>query len=131
MHEYAEAAGGRGPHGAWEYCCLWLDGDEKAGDGRRYDLFILYLGATLRRVELAGRGRGGRVWDYNPFYGAIAQLGQDGWELVTVQHGDSSHTPMLTELQMAGGLRDYHMVAYFKRPAQSGRDVDEPPLELP
>lgn len=125
----------------WEHCCLQLRGAEKARGGFRYDLSVVYYGERVAFVQLARRSgafaalarrsSGSRVFTHNPFDAALAQLGQLGWQLVTVQRGDSSAATMLTEIQGRGGLRDYQIVAYFKRPARPGRELDQPPVVLP
>ena len=112
----------------WEYCELVLGSwrEDKKRKGWCYDCYIRYYSPTGGRIlrELATLES---TVPYNPFAQAMALLGAAGWELVSVQHGNTSGGPhWCGEYTLVWDNR----VAYFKRPVLSGRAVDEPKLAL-
>lgn len=114
----------------WEYCRLWLDGaklHEKFLGGVKgvgYNCYVDYadinggkIHEQLTTYEQAS--------DIDPFFMAMARLGGLGWEVISVQHRDRSVTQAAE-----GGLLWNDVVAYFKRPVQPGRKVNEPRLNM-
>jgi hypothetical protein len=64
-------------------------------------------------------------WDDDPWERAIAQLGEGGWELVSVQHANSAG-----DMGGGGEIDHANAVAYFKRRKAEGRGIEEPALDL-
>ena len=108
----------------WEHCQLLLLGVEGKGDRSRYHLGIRYFGTGSRMLSIL-KGDGARDWGFNPWEKAIGELGRSGWELVTVQHAN-----VTGDMGGGGEIGHNQVVAYFKRVAVAGRDVDDPPLDL-
>lgn len=113
-----------GNEAIWEHCQLLLLDVEGKGEGARYHLGIRYFGAgskTLSWIE----GERAQNWMINPWEEAVAGLGRGGWELVSAQHAN-----VAGDMGGGGALSHDNAVAYFKRPAQPDRAIDEPALEL-
>ncbi len=114
----------------WEYCRLWLDGTkahEKFLGGVKgigYNCSIIYadINGSEIREQLTTLEQAS---PFNPFYMAMARLGGVGWECISVQHRDHNVTQA-----SYGGLMWNDVVAYFKRPAQPGRKVNEPRINM-
>lgn len=114
----------------WEYCRLWLDGTkqhEKLFGGTKgigYNCYITYADSQGGGIheQLATLDQ---ALPFNPFFMAMARLGGLGWEMLTVQHRDHNVTQA-----SYGGLLWNDIVAYFKRPVQSGRKVNEPRINM-
>ena len=112
----------------WEYCCLhsWYASYAKEKKGESSNpIVIVFLGAagTTKRVVPKEK------LIYNGWEKALGLLGGSGWELVNIQHGISITTGS-SFISNSGGLDISNSVAYFKRPAISGRAVDEPELNI-
>jgi hypothetical protein len=106
---------------SWEYCELRLDnilergGMLLPGEGTGYDCSIRYYtldGHLYTELSNADKGI-----SYNPFSRAMAILGANGWELVSIHIGDYDDS---------WG----HKVAFLKRLIISGRKVNEPVLKF-
>ena len=122
----------------WEYCWLVIRGAEKHKRGKRggeegwsYNCEITYLGLSGLRdkhhVKLTQLD--GHILNFNPFLRAITLLGAAGWELVSVQHGlDAIGRAYYYAQEYA--LHSAYAYAYFKRPVEPGRDVDEPSIDI-
>jgi hypothetical protein len=108
----------------WEYCELRLDnaieqgGLFSSGQGYSYDCSIRYytVDGKFIYIELSNTNQ---PMSYNPFSRAMAFLGANGWELVSVQTGDPMNFM---------GWR--HKVAFLKRSIVTGRKVNEPELKF-
>ncbi len=119
----------------WEYCQLSVyDRNEHSGlfggkKGRSYDCRVHYFGpAGIKHNQLTELGKLVFSPPVNPFSEAMGLMGAASWELVSVQHGN-----VVTEYTgqgIRGEIVHYSIVAYFKRPVQPGRAVDEPKLVL-
>ncbi len=127
-------------HQQWEYCQLvlakWEKHDKSKGflkgteDAWSYSCNIRYLSPTGEEIflELARLGFA-ETLPFNPFSRAMGLLGAAGWELASVQHGTLVATSTVTDFHwetLSWGNR----VAYFKRPVETGRAVNEPKLVL-
>ena len=109
----------------WEYCELMLFKLQQARGGQECELGIRYFGVRSRMLSQI-KGPLARSWDYNPWEKALALLGEAGWELVAVQHANSASD------MGGGGVIDHNnAVAYFKRPSDRERKIDEPELVFP
>jgi hypothetical protein len=110
----------------WEYCTLSLMELKFKKNLIYCDLSVSYLGVSnefhflLSVMNIKIESLKPKGWSYNPWNRAISLLGVGGWELVNIQHGSA---PSVINMSNA--------VAYFKRPIQPGRRVDEPKIELP
>lgn len=112
----------------WEFCQLILgNAMQQPGGQWAANIAIRYFGAQAKYVALADTGSG-RTYHYNPWEYAFGFLGWAGWDLVTVQHGVTTVQSGLGSL--AGVLKADNITAYFKRPLQEGRAIDEPGLVL-
>lgn len=127
----------------WEYCRLSIShakehvkgsflgyGGESQGYG--YDCSVVYYGASGESIneKLTSNTE---ATNLKPFSTAMGLLGARGWELVNVQHGNlaattNGSTP--TDNFYWDTLSWNCAVAYFKRPVESGRAVNEPKLIL-
>ena len=108
----------------WEYCALILFASEFKRKRMRWQLGIRYFGTDSRMLARI-KGEGARDWDYNPWEVAVAQLGEGSWELVTVQHANTAG-----DMGAGGELSNANAIAYFKRPIEPGRAIDDPELAL-
>ncbi|RIK43120.1 MAG: hypothetical protein DCC58_10060 [Chloroflexi bacterium] len=103
----------------WEYCQLIFEGATER-DGRWWsDLTIYYIGEPNRSAVLSSSDPAkGKSWATNtgPWRAALAGLGRGGWELVSVQH--------------SGVLNPSEAIAYFKRPVEPGRPVNNPEISI-
>jgi hypothetical protein len=107
----------------WEYCELHLYDSQRRDGAWFYSLAIRYHSEHGRLRVLSTMDRqDSHGWAVNPWAKAMGLLGQAGWELVSVQHGN-------LEAEHKALLRN-EAVAYFKRPVQPGRGIDEPALVL-
>ena len=113
----------------WEYCMLWLDGTkahEKLFGGVKgvgFNCYIVYGdidGNNRQQLTTVEQPS-----SFNPFYMAMARLGGVGWECISVQHRDHNVTQA-----SYGGLMWNDVIAYFKRPVQPGRKVNEPSINM-
>ena len=109
---------------SWEYCALILFALEIRNKKIRCQLGIRYFGADSRMLARI-KGEGARDWESNPWEEAVAQLGAGGWELVSVQHANAAG-----DMGAGGELSNTNAIAYFKRPSEPRRAIDEPALEL-
>ena len=122
----------------WEYCELGLGSWEKKEIGKGafkpketifvYDCYIRYYKPGGGEIFLS-LAKLDAPLDYNPFSKAMGFLGANGWELVSVQHGNKYGGGG----QMGWSSSEYaigwdNRVAYFKRPIVKGRAVDEPKI---
>lgn len=111
----------------WEFCQLILGNNMQQPNGQwAANIAIRYFGTQARYVVLSTTDT--KTYHYNPWEYAFGFLGWAGWELVTVQHGITTVTSGITSL--AGVLKADNISAYFKRPMQEGRVVDQPTLVL-
>lgn len=126
----------------WEYCSLHLDSYKKHTQGLfeaksvgySYDCWTVYYGPTgALRQTLATIDN---VLSFDPFAKALGLLGSNGWELVSVQHGNLE-TAAFSSRSTSEDLRYFHetlcwmnKIAYFKRKVLPGRAVTEPQLAL-
>jgi hypothetical protein len=123
----------------WEYCQLILSSWYYDANERKwfYNVGIRYFGAqggyytlaeydTVEPYKTIKKYKG---WSYNPWQYAIGLLGTGGWEMVSVQHGNFERN--IGSGGGGKGIVQDETVAYFKRPIQPGRRVDEPKLVLP
>ncbi len=113
----------------WEYCQLLLYGRKEKKGQWFYDFDIHYFGPQGSRYYTISRIKGNeaKAWPYNPWERAFGLLGAAGWELVAAHHG------LYAEPKFgyyAGSIHLGNAVAYFKRPVQPWRGVDEPKLVL-
>jgi len=118
----------------WEYCLLALrEAQYHEGKGWTCDCWIDYYGPN--GYEQREVGKLGQFFGSHPFREAMCALARDGWELVSVQHGNYAHTLSLPipKLRLFGqsdeGEEDEpayqkpallcrdSVMAYFKRPA--------------
>jgi hypothetical protein len=111
----------------WEYCELSVTGSSvpwgQKDHAYRGTLFFCGPEQQHRTVVIGDLKKPVPI---NPFRSITAQLGERGWELVSVQHGMYEDGPGGTS-QL---LRFDNRVAYFKRPVRAGRAVDQPPLVI-
>ena len=123
----------------WEYCELglveWTTKEKKSRANvfaplqkettRAYECYLRYyipVGGEIRR----SLGELGTPLQLNPFVEAMGLLGSNGWELVSVQHGNRYGGGPMPGFD--NGIMWDNRVAYFKRPIVPGRAVDEPKL---
>ncbi len=105
----------------WEYCELRLDSFVQRGTllfpgkGDDYDCSIRYYALDGMHIKI-DLSNSGKPLLYNPFSRAMAFLGANGWELVSVQSNDALHFG--------------RKVAFLKRPIVTGRKVNEPELKF-
>ena len=110
----------------WEYCALYIYSWDVKNKKYFANLGIRYFGDAGNYYDLAAKkGPHAKGYDYNPWSRALGELGAAGWELVSVQHGNKRAGTS------SKGLILDHAVAYFKRPIQPGRPIDEPKLVMP
>jgi hypothetical protein len=118
----------------WEYCQLWLKDAEEVTPGLRdkwapgwsYSCYVCYCSSAGKAlIHVLSQLKAKPPIGFNPFLKAMALLGTFGWEMISVQHGNASHATGVSQPLMGS-----HVVAYFKRPAVSGRAVDEPKLDM-
>ena len=109
----------------WEFCRLEYGGWEEKHGQYKYELVVRYLYYGESGRQLASMDRDGKVMSYDPFYTAIGYLGSYGWELINVQHGLHNPYTYLSNINWSS------IAAYFRRPIQPGRRIDEPTLILP
>jgi hypothetical protein len=109
----------------WEYCELILFKAKNTRGGQAYELGIRYFGQGSHMLSQV-KGPLARDWKYNPWEKSIALLGEAGWQLVSVQHANSAG-----DMGGGGEIDHNNAVAYFKRPSESGRRIDDPELALP
>ncbi len=126
------------PNDLWEYARLVKDGYQEHGGGFLggktqigYDVRITYYGSTGDVIDQV-------LNDYSDtskpsqFNRALGLLGGLGWELVSIQHGNSAYVPVgpPTGKIYVGSIEWRTAVAYFKRRVMPGRGVNQPPLVL-
>jgi len=117
------------PTQQWEFCRLYVSNEQELkGKGRSFELGVYYLGSEAKSYQLAELGK--QIFQSNPFPKAMGLLGAAGWELVSVQHG-----LLTTRWNAAGAVLEQanwftEIVAYFKRPVEPGRAIDEPKIVL-
>lgn len=116
----------------WEYCELGLGSsrEHKPGifggkQGRSYDCYIRYH--TPEEPIFQMLAQLDEPIPYNPFSKAIGLLGLAGWELVSVQHGNSYGGQ---SSRNEDAILWNNQIAYFKRPVIPGRAINEPKLDL-
>ena len=115
----------------WEYCELRLtdvrehDGSflSLPGKGVSFDCFIRYYVFDGKQIDIQ-LAQIGKILTYNPFVKAMAFLGINGWELVSLQIGNKGGGYTVESLILTS------RVAFFKRPIVVGRKVNEPELKL-
>lgn len=108
---------------AWEYCQLFLYGTEKRYEEWYYGLGIRYCGADYVTLSIL-EGDDARSWEFNPWFKAIGLLGLGGWEMVSMEH------PTYHVEGHPGHINFREATAFFKRPVESGRRIDQPELLL-
>ena len=107
--------------GQWHY--------DKGKRAWYYDLAIRYFGPEGNYYQLSeSQGKEARSWQYSPWDRLLGLLGLAAWEMVSVQHGIYV---VVGAGSTSGELRPSNASAYFKRPVQAGRRVDEPKPNLP
>jgi hypothetical protein len=116
----------------WEYCELRLTSrPEFSGlllsiDGYSYNCFIRYYVLDENHIDIQ-LSEIGKKLSYNPFIRAMAFLGANGWEIVTLQMGNAHGGSTTHDADvLAWGNR----IALLKRPIVSGRKINEPALKL-
>lgn len=109
----------------WEYCQLIADGRRDADGKAYYDVDLHFLGPQGRSRRIAERdGPAANAWSSNPWKQCIGLLGLGGWEMVSIQHGD--YAGRLDGSTIAWNT----VVAYFRRPVEPGRPIDDPRITL-
>ena len=115
----------------WEFCELGLEKwkEHKRGllggeDGTSYNCYIQYYASGSSEI-IKHLAKLDSVLSYDPFSKAMAFLGVNGWELVSVQYGNAyggqvSHGE--------NGLIWDNKVAFLKRLIINGRKINEPEL---
>ena len=115
----------------WEYCSLVSHGVETDEGELGWLCRVTYFGpdgATARQLKDA-------MSDDPPdvFERAMAQLGAGGWELVSLQHQLVNDRVHLQSGQVSSDVTVGYSfssfgVAYFKRPTEDDRPIDEPAI---
>jgi hypothetical protein len=112
----------------WEYCRLYLWGmTNSAGKGYSCNLNITYLssnGVTGERLGEIDK----QFFPLNPFEKALGGLGAMGWELVSIDYGLTNS--LNGGINIGFNVNTNNAIAFFKRPVESGRAVDEPKLKI-
>lgn len=110
----------------WEYCILYMFGKTLKKSGWYCDLELSYCGYSANSLSLSSmRGKNSKPWRYDPWDMAICLLGENGWELISIQHGAINAWNIKSLISL------FNAYAYFKRPVIPGRSIYEPKLELP
>lgn len=118
----------------WECASVACVGIEWEGKDRRYwGIFVHFMGAIVTTQRIAAL----KSWDkqnakaypstVNLWALTIARMGQAGWELVTVQHPYQPSANDYSTLTRPTPNMDIG-IAYFKRPSENGRNVNEPAI---
>jgi hypothetical protein len=108
----------------WEYCRVQLDSgmySQKPAVGRYpyfVRIFIDYYGADVPPTATFGEDtdqieRPSKLWGR-----VVGQMGLANWEMINVYPGSNKDLSLV------------NVMAYFKRPVQPGRRVDEPKIVL-
>jgi hypothetical protein len=117
----------------WEFCALVSHATEIPAEGSSWSCRVTYftpggvLTRQLRDPHL--------LEPTDIFERAMAQLGTGGWELISLHHElvrlntvvDSEN--LLATVHTGYGFSPFG-VAYFKRPIEPGRAIDEPAIVI-
>lgn len=129
----------------WEYCDLYCDvetyqnshSDSRGNLINSWDVWEIHCTITYYTESnddfLVCNDRNTAVTNYNNLFSkAMRLLGEAGWELVSVQHGNENLvafsspycTTTCTESKRHNNLLYDNKIAYFKRPKVQGRTFD-------
>jgi len=105
----------------WEYCRVWLTGADKTKKGKNDNCGITFISASgdLIPQELTNDKE---AFKFNAFLKVMGILGGNGWELVSLQHGNDMNSWWPINWQNGA--------AYYKRRVLPGRAVNEPKITL-
>jgi hypothetical protein len=120
----------------WESCMLYLDGayprmEAKEGTAVQrwgYACGVNFYSANGDPIHVQ-ISIPVEIPELNPFDVAMGRLGGYGWELVSAQHATYTAAATSGSSEVAGYLSWVRRVAYFKRPAVEGREINDASLK--
>jgi hypothetical protein len=117
----------------WEYCALVSYASEMPDEPGSWLCRVSYF--TTQGVKTVQLREHGSPFPTDVFERAMAQLGAGGWELVSLQHELVRNNINVTGERFLATVHTGYSyspfgVAYFKRPTESGRAIDEPPIVI-
>jgi hypothetical protein len=117
--------------GQWEFCALVSHASERLEDQPGWLCRVSYF--TPKGVVTRQLREPHALEPTDVFERAMAQLGAGGWELVSLHHElVRLNTTIASERYLGSVHTGYGFapfgVAYFKRPAEPGRAIDEPAI---
>jgi hypothetical protein len=115
----------------WEYCALVSHASEDRRAPQTWACRISYF--TLEGVKTSQVKSVGETYPADAFERALAQLGDAGWELVSLHHELVRNNMNVTGEEFLATVHTGYSfspfgVAYLKRPVQAGRAIDQPPV---
>lgn len=118
----------------WEYCALVSHTSEAPDAPATWMCRVSYF--TMDGVRSVQLREHGSIFPADVFERAIAQLGAGGWELVSLQHELVRNNVNVTGEQFLATVHTGYSfspfgVAYFKRPVEDGRSIDQPAIVVP
>jgi hypothetical protein len=115
----------------WEYCALVSHAVERVAEQPGWLCRVSYF--TPHGVETRQLREPHALEPTDAFERAMAQLGAGGWELVSLQHELVRTNATVASEQFLGTVHTGYAfgafgVAYFKRPVEPGRAIDQPAM---
>ena len=115
----------------WEYCALVSHASEDRRAPQTWACRVSYFstdGVKTSRVQDIGE-----AYPSDVFERALAQLGNAGWELVSLHHELVRNNMNISGEEFLATVHTGYTfspfgVAYLKRPVQTGRAIDQPPV---